>query len=169
MAKEKKWAAFKGKFQKYRDPKQDSTFFERVATVKKEIEQVDNAELGRVAGHLKKRKEVLEKEVKQLNIEIEAVQMILTERFENLGLQSLKLANGALLYLNDEPYSSVKDREALVKWLKENDMEEMLTPQWQSLNAMVKERLLADLPIPNGVEIFMKTTVNMRKGNDEVS
>jgi hypothetical protein len=165
MAKEKVWAGFKGKLPQW-DGTSKPEYQEQIVQRQKELleEFVKTNEFMDFLEKNKLRKDELKAELKELEINIEASQRILVDRFENDGTQSIRSSSGTLFYLKDDPYSSVEDSNALKKWFKDNGMEEMFTVPWQSLNALVKDRLKSGKPEPNGVKVYIKTSVETRKG-----
>lgn len=161
--KPKKWEAFKGKFPKYED-NLNFSFNEAVADVKNRLVEFNNSELGSKLEELSDEKKILEEKIKDLNIDIEAMQQILAERFEANEMQSMTLKSGTTFFMNEEPYSKVVDAKALNDWLVENGMDEMRSIQWNKLNALVKDYLIAGQPVPPGVDLFMKSGIRMRRG-----
>lgn len=162
--KKRKWEDFKGKLPKYTGGEVD--YIVRVTNRKLELLEEFQKTVD-FADYLKKnnlRKEELEKELSDVNLNLEATQQILAERFENEGTQSIRLSSGELFYLEEVPYTQVKDKHAVNNWFETNNMKEMFSVNWNSLNALVKERLQSGQPLPEGVDVFMKTTVKMRKG-----
>lgn len=162
--KPRKWESFKGTLPKFEGGEPD--YITKVNKLKEDLleqftKTVDFADF---IGKNIRRKEELEEELKEINLNIEAAQQILVDRFENDGMQSLRLSTGELFYLHEEPYSKVEDKALVNNWFEENNMGEMRTVNWQSLNAIVKERLEHSQPVPEGVSVFMKTVVKMRKG-----
>jgi hypothetical protein len=163
MATKKKWDAFKGKIKPFVN--EDKSFIERVANLKRDLIDLSNTDLAVDIATLRAQKEELDSQIKGINLHLEACQTILAERFENAGIQSLNIKDHGTFFLRDEPYTSVQNKQAVMKWLQENDMMEIVAPIWSSLNAIVKERLEKGEKLPDGVEVFLKTTVGVRKGS----
>ena len=109
-------------------------------------------------------KDVLETRIKELNIEIKAHELLILDRMDGEGATSIRTTNGALYYVIDEPRASVEDRAAIRVWFEEHGMAEVLAPPWQTLNAICKDRLERNEPLPPGVRVFMDTKLGRRKG-----
>ena len=71
----------------------------------------------------------------------------------------LRLANGATIRVHSEPYGLVADRDAFRLWCIKNGYERQLTLHASRTNSIVKERLVAGQPAPDGCTTFAKTTI----------
>ncbi len=71
--------------------------------------------------------------------------------------RTIRLIDGTTIRMQPEPYTIVKDAEAVKQWLKANGQGELVkeTFQWGTLNALVKERLLLGEAEPDGCEAFV--------------
>jgi hypothetical protein len=163
IKKPRKWAAFKGTLPIYQDA-EDPERVELLNAIKDSIAGDSIVNIAENFSNLKKEKTKLEDELKAINLQLEARNTVLVERLENEGMQSLKLSSGENFYLSDEPYAQMKDKVRFNDWLLENDMDELRTIHWQTLNGLVKERLEVGEQIPEGVDVFMRTKVVMRRG-----
>lgn len=105
--------------------------------------------------YLKKEKQDLEDEIAKLNIRLEARTQYMIDWLENNGMDKFTMSGGGTFYIKDEPTCSVKDRVAFRKWVDEQGLSEMLTMNYNTMNGMVKKRLIAGQPMPDGVEAFM--------------
>lgn len=169
VKKARAWEGFKGKIPQWEG---EGDWMERVRRRKEEFllgsentEKLEtNVDIGRFMVGLSARKEEISDEEKEINLNLEALQQILSERFENEGMQSMRLTSGHLLYLQDEPYAKVDDKDKTNQWFVEQDMDVMRQVPWTSLNALVKERMKNLQPLPDGVSVYMKTSVKVRKG-----
>lgn len=86
---------------------------------------------------------------------LEAYKQIVIENFEHQGLSSMGFADGGKIRIDEEPYTVVEDQEKLRVWLRENNLERLLSIQWNALNAHVKECLLNEEPEPDGVAAYV--------------
>lgn len=163
-SKPKKWESYRGKFPKLPPKSDDPKFEERVALMVGDIlaNQTDNTELCKAIANFKEKKEEKEAELSELNAELEARYRILAERFENNEIQKMSLSF-ATFYLNEEPYSSIEDKDALREWVVENGMQELLSINWGTLNSLVKGLIEDGKPEPSGVKVYLKTSVRMRR------
>lgn len=159
--KGRRWSAFKGKLPTWQGD--DPSYLDKVSKKKEELASKPNPELAQEMRDFKYKKEELKEQLEIINLELEARQSLLAERFDADGTQAIKINTGENFFLSEEPYAKVVDKHALNQWFKENDMEDILSPVWTSLNALVKERLEAGQNLPPGVDVFMKTTVVMRR------
>lgn len=163
MAKPKKWESFKGKLPVFVEPDADRRA--QILNVKKSFSDMPNAELMLQMRDLKYEKKELEECLKGKQLILDSIVELLAERFENSGTQSTKIATGELFYLSDEPYTKVLDPKQTNEWVIQEGMDELRQVPWQTMNGIVKERLEKGEKLPPGVEVFMKTTVVMRKGS----
>lgn len=112
--------------------------------------------------HRKAEKARLEEKIKEQNLCIEAVSQLLLEGFEEAGMSKAQYPEVGTVYLQDEPYTSTEDKERLLGWVRDQHPE-MLTVQWQTLNAWAKECLVQGQDLPPGVKVYLKTSVKLRK------
>lgn len=82
------------------------------------------------------------------------------ENFDAQGISSLKIG-AENFYIQDEPHCSIKDKEASMSWA-EAEAPQLITLQWNSLNSLVKEQLIAGEATPPGVDVFMKSKIVRR-------
>jgi hypothetical protein len=158
-----RWTHLKGKLPELIA---EGTWYDRVRARQKQLQGLPIADLGE---HLKKRrkeKDAITEQLSEINLEIEAAQNEILAEMDRLGVESLKLASGGSLFLRYEPYSKVTGMEELKTWMKKNKMTELLTVNWQTLNAVVKERFEEGQAAPSGVEVFLKTSLSLRGGKD---
>ncbi len=107
-------------------------------------------------------KQRLEDQIYDRNIEIEALSQLLVEALEVQSLEKVELSSGALVFIQDTPYPVVKDKAALLAWIKKQRMNDLLGVNYQTLKGLTNERLVAGQPPPPGVECFLKTQARLR-------
>lgn len=112
---------------------------------------------------LRNEKDALEDELSDLNTKIEAVSQLLVDQYEAEGTHAIKLETGHSVTVQNEPYAQVQDRDTFRTWCIEAGLERSLMLPWQTTNALTKERLLAGLPEPDGVAIYSKPKLVLRK------
>lgn len=105
------------------------------------------------------KKESLEALVSIKTLEIEALVRLLVDRFEASGETSKTFEDGCSLRLADEPFPTVTDSGKLRAWIIKKNMEDMLTLNFQTMKSMVKACLADGHPLPDGVDVFMKTSL----------
>lgn len=120
------------------------------------------SQLGAIFVELRSKKRDLEADVKYLNLRMEALSQVLLARFEDDGITSFKTPSEVTLFIRDEPYASIEDRAQIFAWIKKYKHVELLGIQWQTLNALMKEYLLAGKKIPPGVKLFLKSNISAR-------
>ncbi len=135
----------------------DESFRERVDELKKKLDASSSAELANAYGDLRLSKENLEKEEKDLNLRIAAVEEVMWSKFEDERITSLKLVNGRTVRIEPSPVASVIDHEALQQWVRDQGLQRLLKLPWQTLNSISKERLLAGEMPPAGVTVKART------------
>jgi phage host-nuclease inhibitor protein Gam len=155
-----------GKYSKYKDTmtrfQQEPSWQEEIDKHKKELATQKNADIASRYSELKDQKKELEEKIKAMNAELEACSQILVDRLETDGTSSFKLTNGTSFFIKDDPYSSVQDKPALYKYLKENGMEDLFSVNYQTLSAIMKERLENGEELLPGVAVYMKTSIQRR-------
>lgn len=108
-------------------------------------------------------KDQLETQVKELNVDLEALSQLLVHEMEGEGLDLFRLDSGDSLSIKDEPYCSVADKNIFINWIKDSRMEDLLTVHYQTLSAMTKQRLESGKPAPPGIKVFMKSSITRRR------
>jgi phage host-nuclease inhibitor protein Gam len=154
-----KYDTLKSKLPKF---EQEPTFQRAVDAVKIQYQALDAPELARIYSLERRRKKDFEEQIADLNVGLEALNQLILDRMEAGGLKKFSLASGECCFQQTEPYSSIQDRQALMAWIKKQRMQNLLTLQWQTLNAMNKERLLAGKPEIPGTKAWNKTSIRMR-------
>lgn len=79
------------------------------------------------------------------------------------GTNMFRLDSGESLSIKDEPYTSVEDKPAFMKWLHETEQDDLLSVHYQTMNSMVKERLESGRNVPPGLKVFIKQSITRRK------
>jgi len=110
------------------------------------------------------KQDALAEESKAVGLEVEAYTRLLAERMEDRGEAAKTFLDGVTLSVTIEPYPIVKDSEALLKWVKAQDMEAMLTLNYNTMASLIKERLEGKVnePLPDGIDVFLKTKFSCR-------
>ena len=160
-----KWSHLKSSLPAFENP--DSEWMDKVRARSGEIKAEHGADWKPVVrGYEASRgeKDALDSRIKELNVEIKAYEILILDRMDGEGASSIRTTDGALYYVLDEPRASVEDRAAVRAWFEEHGMAEVLAPPWQTLNAICKDRLERNEPLPPGVRVFMDTKLGRRKG-----
>lgn len=135
------------------------------------VRDLDNTQLQDVYVRVRKQMDKLESELSVLETQKAALTYLFCQRFEEDDVTSMKFASGVTLGESIEPIPNVKDRTALITWIKETGQEDLLTLNYQTLASITKAALLEGQPIPPGVEVWMKQKLTARglntKGEQE--
>lgn len=161
------------KYAKLRDKlpvfQQESSFQEKVDVFKSKYgENAENANVSAVAANyadLRARKQFLEDEISDINIALEALNQIGVTAMQADDLEKVSLSTGATVYLSYDVYPSVKDKEALLTWVKANKMSAQLTLPWQTLRGICNDLSSNGKPLPKGVEAYLRISLRIRNGD----
>lgn len=110
----------------------------------------------------KRKKERLEEKVKALNVELEACSQLLVARLEGEDIQNVALRGGVTVFLADDPYPTVEDRQQLFDYIKRTHQTQLLSVHYQTLRGLVGERLTRGEDPPPGVKVYLKTQARCR-------
>jgi len=129
--------------------------------------QFNQNQLIRHIGFLKNEKKSIEEDLKDINLQLEAITDASHELFEEWKIETIRTADGYLSTGHDI-YCSVTNRDEAISWLRENDLEGILKMDfsWQTMNAAIKERTQNGLNLPeeeNGIKIYLKPKITFRK------
>ena len=108
----------------------------------------------------RKEKDAQEARLYAINVDICALEQLAWDALEDAGLESVKLEGGGSFGVVDDVTVAIEDPVAFGEWIRDNDLEGLLTVNAQRASSLVKERLLAQQDIPPGVRIgsFKKTS-----------
>jgi hypothetical protein len=145
---------------------------ERVNNMKDEIHAQLAAEdrpisvktIGEIYVKARQEKERLEDLEKAQNLIIETTNQMLVDLLEGLDASSVKLRNNITISMKDDVYVTVNDKEAFYKWIHEESLEDLLTVNYQTMAAMVKNKLIEAQPIPPGIDTYFKASIRMLGG-----
>jgi hypothetical protein len=118
-------------------------------------EKPTTADLAREYRRLRSHEELVSAAVSRLALLKEAMTQMIDLAYEAAGITSLKLDDGRSVSSQPEPIGSVEDREAFRQWCLENGLEQSLALPWQTMTAIVKEKLLeGHVCVLGNVEVF---------------
>ena len=143
----------------------DADYQEKVDEAKSPMKGMKSDELAKRIDRAARRKHQLEDQVGLVNIEIEAGNQLLLDRFEAEGVDQVRTRSGILFTRQQEPYPAVQDQEALFAWIKQTKSVSLLTVNFGKLKAAIKEMLEEGGVTPPGVKVFVKTTVRRTGGS----
>jgi len=110
-------------------------------------------------------KSELEEATKNINTEIDRLQGQFVEAMELHKIKNFEIKDLGKFYLHSSIFSKIINREKLFADLKEKGVGDLIreTIYPQTLRAYTKECLENKNEIPQGVEVYTKTTVRIRK------
>lgn len=126
------------------------------------VRDMDNTALCEMYVNVRSQIDELAVKLSVLEVQKAALTYLFTNRFEEDDVTSMKFANGVTLGESVEPLPNVKDREALISWIKSTGQEDLLTLNYQTLASITKQALLEGKPIPPGVEVYMRQKLTAR-------
>lgn len=147
---------------------EETTYQDKINEEKRNIlgvESGEGANVNRLAAFFasqKTAKDKLEDEISEYNIRLEALSQLLCDALQEQSIEKLTLASGATGFIQDTPYPQVKDKGALMAWIKKHKMQSLLGINYQTLKGVTNERLVAGQPPPAGVEVYLKTQFRLR-------
>lgn len=156
-----KYSKFKESLTKFQQPTEWQESIDRVKE-EQNFEGKTNVELSQVFAEAKDEKATLEARIRDMNTIIEAVNQVLVVRLEDDDITSFKTTDGSTFFIKDEPYSSVSDKQAFHKFIKEEGLDDLFTVHYQTMLAMVKERLEKNEEPPPGISVYMKSSIQRR-------
>lgn len=136
----------------------------------------DGTELARNYIELRRQKDDLKERLSDVQLQIDAYEQRLVESQEvqsggwgDYGAKdnALRLPTGEVVRVQPEPTGKVVDKEAFRIWCVKNGYERQLQLWPSTMNALVKERLLAGEPEPDGCEAFVYNKIVLVKNGVE--
>lgn len=139
----------------------DESWQQQVNLKKTEFLQTlpQTSDKGREFCRLRDEKDALEEKVKKINVELEALSQLMVSEMETDRIDMLRLSSGDSLSIKDEPYASVEDKSKFISWIKESGQEDLLSVHYQTMLAMVKDRLVSGGQPPPGLKLFIKQSI----------
>jgi hypothetical protein len=132
------------------DPSRQDKFRARLS----ELASFDVNALTVLLNEQEEEKEILAKQTKAVDFEIETLERALRYRLKEQNLDSV-IANGYRWTPSPEPYPSVKDKVPFTNWVIEH-MRDNVQLHHGTLKSVVKNALQGEGEMPPGVDIFLK-------------
>ena len=118
--------------------------------------------VGGYISDVRRAKESMELEAKELGYQLVALEKIMLDLLEAAKLDSVELASGK--FSRQDRLNVVwKDRGAFYAYLKANGMEDLFSVNANTAAMIVKEALLADKDLPPGTEVTMSSYLQQTK------
>lgn len=173
MSKGPKWIGLRGKYDKppieqgYRE-KQDE-FLATPLVDGLAPSQLDDYGVAKLYYAAKLSKEAAESVARMYELQKDALARLMAERFEEDDKTSTSFTNGGSMRITPDVYPVVKNPQELLEWIKANNMESILTLNYQTMQSMVKQRLTEGKSLPSGIDIFLKDKLTLTgfKGETE--
>lgn len=127
------------------------------------FDRLQKVEKGRRYCAVRDEKDELEERIKKLNVELEALSQLLITDMEREGTDLFRLQTGESLSIKDEPYVSIANKDVFLGWIKQNNMEDLLTVHYMTMSSMTKDRLVQGLEPPPGLKVFLKQSITRRR------
>lgn len=112
---------------------------------------------------LRAEKDVLDEASSVVQLKLDAIAQMVIDQYEAEGLTLLRLDDGQKVSIEYQPGAKVEDREKFRLWCIANGLERSLALHPSTTLSMVKERLLAGEPEPDGIVVTSRTTVKRYK------
>jgi hypothetical protein len=122
---------------------------------------VNTRQIGRVYAKARIEKSRLEALVKEQNLIIEATVQMLVEMMEDADFTKVTLGDGVSMSLKDDVYVTVKDKTEFLNWIDQEELTDLLSVNYQTMAALVKNRIIAGEPIPPGVATYFKQGITL--------
>jgi len=167
MAKPKrKYESLIGKYPEIPPGEGAGDFKDQVRAHVEEYKRCTDEELMDMLSAREDSKEEQEENIKALNVEIEAINRVLVDRFTEQKKFSVTLADGRTFSKKITAYPQVKDRPALEAYIVSHpDLDFLYKVDTKTLGGYVGELMLEgrDADVPDGVEFFLKSTISQTK------
>ena len=138
------------------------SYQEKVDRAKDQIEATTQIELVRQLLIVRKEKVEAKETLSEIQIRLKAIEQMLINGFESVGITNLKLESGESISTQMKPWSKVDDKRLFRSWCVANGYEDLLELPWQTMNGLVCHRLEEGMPEPDGVSAFIETRVVVR-------
>lgn len=126
-----------------------------------ELKDLPIAQLAELYNIADDEKESISKREKEINFKLEALTRAITARLEADETESV-VTNGYRWTPKPDPYAQVVDKPTFLNWALKEMRDNMQLP-WQTLNAIVKERLETGAELPPGTDVFLKRGIHRTK------
>jgi hypothetical protein len=135
---------------------------EIIEVLKKQERPASLTNLGALMVESRITKAQLEKQVKDENLIIAALDQLLVDKMEGEDYTNLKLGNGISLSIKDDVYATVKDKPKFNEWVRETDQEDLFTVNYQTMSSLVKNNLINGEELPPGIDVYFKQSITVR-------
>lgn len=157
-------------------PPADPSYQEKVDELKRSVTDRSAISLASQYVDMRARKAALDAQLYDVNMRIAAYEQLLADSQEqqaagwgDYGVKdnAIKLPSGDTIRIQREPSGKVVNKEAFRLWCIYNGYENQLQLWPSTMNGIVKERLVAGEPVPDGTEAYAYTKVVFTKKGSE--
>ncbi len=116
---------------------------------------------------LQDERDALEMQEKLASKKVEEMMPKLVAEFETAKMQSINLNGIGTFYMDAQTFPKVEDNDTLIAWMKKNKLADLVktTVNYQTLRGLCNERRHGNLPMPEGVTTYDKTTIKLRSAD----
>ena len=159
-----KWSKFRNDFEKL---PAEAERAQAIEDLKKELVKLSDRDLAEKLMKTRDEQDELKAKTSALEVEKEAMTKVLLERWEAEGVESSRYEGLGLFSIVDDIYVSVppEKKPDLFAWLREQGLGDVIREDvpYQTMAALVKERLEGGDPVPEQVKCFIKQTIRRTK------
>lgn len=113
---------------------------------------------------LRAEQRVIQEQLSDCNLRLEAVSQMMTAQFEVEGSLAVTLESGANIRVQPEPHAIVTDKEVFREWCVEAGLQRLMALPWGAANKLTKDRLLDGLKEPDGVTAYFRNKIVFQRG-----
>ena len=164
MAKPK-WEKLRGKYEP-RPLTDEGGFREKVDRAKKIHVEESLENLLKLFATFDERKEQHEEGIKEMNVQLEAVDQLIREKYERQGIRSQEDTSGNVFTSSIEPYVSIKDKVKFLAFMDQHpELDYLWAIQPKSLAAYIKDLLDQglDAKVPDSISVFRKESIKLTR------
>lgn len=99
----------------------------------------------------------------EVQVRLSAFEQRMWSAFDEAGVDNVGFADGYRVTVTQKPSVKTEDRDKVLAWLKENGFERLLSVHAQTLSTLTLERLLEELPPPDGVSVTLYPHTSLTK------
>jgi hypothetical protein len=142
------------------DPKFQDLVEQKKADIPPDLGPTDLAMLYR---QISEEKDATNAQLAEIQVRLSAVEQRMWSSFDEAGIDNVGFADGYRVAVEQKPSVKTEDRDKVLAWLKANGFERLLSVHAQTLSTLTLERLLEELPPPDGVSVTLYPRTSLTK------
>jgi hypothetical protein len=99
----------------------------------------------------------------EIQVRLAAVEQRMWSAFDEAGIDNIGFADGYRVAVTQKTSVKTEDRDKVIAWMKTNGFERLLSVHAQTLSTLTLERLLEELPPPDGVSVTLYPKTSLTK------